>query len=103
VGADGDGEAYLGVVSPFSAAPGGLGGFAAFGLTAAVFTAVVVAVAVVAAVVVELPLVLLDDPQPAVSASAQQAITVAMPVFIGCDPFSTSSCNRTIAYRGPGA
>jgi hypothetical protein len=42
----------------------------------------------------------LDDPQPAISASAPHVIAVAMPVFIGRGPFSTSSCNRTIAYGG---
>jgi hypothetical protein len=46
------------------------------------------------------PEVLLDDPQPAASTSAQQAITAAGTLFIGDDPFSASSCNRTIAHRG---
>jgi hypothetical protein len=54
----------------------------------------------VLAVEAELPVELLDDPQPAISASAPHVIAAAMPVFIGRGPFSTSSCNRTIAYGG---
>jgi hypothetical protein len=61
----------------------------------------VLAAAVVVPVVAELP-GLLDEPQPAVNASTQHAITAAIPVFIDCDPFSTSSCGWTIAYDAVG-
>ena len=54
--------------------------------------AVVVAAVVVAVVVLE-PLeelldALLDDPQPAVSSTVQQAVTATRPLFIGCNPIA---------------
>jgi hypothetical protein len=64
----------LGVVSTFSDVPRELDvpGF--------VLAVVVVVVVVLEA---ELPVELLDDPQPAISASAPHVTAMAMPVFIG--------------------
>jgi hypothetical protein len=76
-GADGEGDANLGVVSTLMLAPALL-----FAVAVELVDVPVPAVTVAVLPAVELP----DDPQPARSASVQQASRAAMPGFICCVP-----------------